>query len=221
MAIEQICQISNCNRIIDRHGARGYCTSHYKRFLSGGDLTTPITVRLKRGSNTVCTIEDCPKKAKARELCAAHYALFKKHGDPLFKDTTAGWGDPDERLWSLIEFTDNHWTWQGAKGSAERGSYGVYRGKYAHRVLYEKFIGPIPKNFVIDHICRVHDCVNPVHLRAITRGQNADANRIKTHCPRGHAYDARNTYIDPKGGRRCRTCMKAQPKGGSVLISAP
>jgi WhiB family transcriptional regulator, redox-sensing transcriptional regulator len=34
----------------------------------------------------------------------------------------------------------------------------------------------------------------------------------KTHCKRGHPYDAANTYYTTDGRRRCRTCLReAQP----------
>jgi WhiB family transcriptional regulator, redox-sensing transcriptional regulator len=34
----------------------------------------------------------------------------------------------------------------------------------------------------------------------------------KTHCKRGHPYNAANTYYTPDGRRRCRTCLReAQP----------
>ena len=33
-------------------------------------------------------------------------------------------------------------------------------------------------------------------------------NAAKTHCPHGHEYTEENTYIDPKGSRRCRECAK-------------
>jgi WhiB family transcriptional regulator, redox-sensing transcriptional regulator len=34
----------------------------------------------------------------------------------------------------------------------------------------------------------------------------------KTHCKRGHLFDAANTYYTPDGHRRCRTCLReAQP----------
>jgi WhiB family redox-sensing transcriptional regulator len=34
----------------------------------------------------------------------------------------------------------------------------------------------------------------------------------KTHCKRGHPFDADNTYYTPDGRRRCRTCLReAQP----------
>jgi len=33
-------------------------------------------------------------------------------------------------------------------------------------------------------------------------------NRVKTHCPQGHAY-ADNSYISKQGGRTCKTCARA------------
>ena len=42
------------------------------------------------------------------------------------------------------------------------------------------------------------------------RANMADALRARaaliTHCPRGHAYDERNTYLNKKGKRICRAC---------------
>jgi hypothetical protein len=47
--------------------------------------------------------------------------------------------------------------------------------------------------------------------------------RRRTHCPRGHALDAANTYRRPDGGRECRICRreerrrrphKRKPRGG-------
>lgn len=30
----------------------------------------------------------------------------------------------------------------------------------------------------------------------------------RSHCPHGHPYDHDNTYVDPKGSRRCRECYR-------------
>jgi WhiB family redox-sensing transcriptional regulator len=42
-----------------------------------------------------------------------------------------------------------------------------------------------------------------------TRAPTGHPNARKTHCKRGHPFDAANTYYAPDGQRRCRTCMRA------------
>jgi WhiB family redox-sensing transcriptional regulator len=45
-----------------------------------------------------------------------------------------------------------------------------------------------------------------------TRAPASHPNARKTHCKRGHPFDAANTYYAPDGQRRCSTCMRtAQP----------
>jgi len=86
---------------------------------------------------------------------------------------------------------------------------------YAQRWSYEHYVGAIPEGLDIDHLCRVHLCVNPKHLEPVTRSENmrrgnpAAMNRAKTHCPYGHPYNFDNTYIKNDGGRQCRTCQHA------------
>ncbi len=85
----------------------------------------------------------------------------------------------------------------------------------AHRAFYEHHVGPIPAGLTLDHLCRNRRCVNPQHLEPVTRGANVlrgdtlpARNATKTHCPRGHEYDAANTHINRQGGRVCRTCNR-------------
>src|ERR1035437_111259 len=88
------------------------------------------------------------------------------------------------------------WSFTGATG---RGGYGVIRtaGKnhYVHRFVYEHFVGPIPAELQIDHLCRVRNCVRLSHLEVVTprvntlRGDTFQAaNAAKTHCLRGHEF---------------------------------
>lgn len=55
------------------------------------------------------------------------------------------------------------------------------------------------------------------HRRVFTPGlqlgglANGARQKAKTHCPRGHEYNASNTYITAEGFRRCRACRR-KPK---------
>ena len=42
----------------------------------------------------------------------------------------------------------------------------------AHRVTYEHRYGPVPPGLDVHHECQNTSCVNPDHLRAVTRGEN-------------------------------------------------
>lgn len=39
----------------------------------------------------------------------------------------------------------------------------------SHRLAYEAFVGPIPEGFDIHHECGYADCVNPLHLTALSK----------------------------------------------------
>jgi len=89
--------------------------------------------------------------------------------------------------------------WPGVSGVLGYCTAGTGR-KYAHRIIYELFVGPIPPGYVIDHLCRNTKCVNPLHLQAVTNRENilrgtaphAKASQ-KTHCNNGHPFDENNT----------------------------
>jgi hypothetical protein len=109
------------------------------------------------------------------------------------------------------------WIWEGPRTTKGYGRICIAgKDTQAHRLAYELFVGPIPVGLTIDHLCRVHECVNPRHLEAVTnrenllRGHGACAEHArKTHCPRGHAYDEANTY-HWRGHRKCRICENAR-----------
>ena len=79
-----------------------------------------------------------------------------------------------------------------------------------HRVIWEAEHGPIPKGMTVDHICHERRCLNLAHLQLLTNEENGRANghTLKTHCPRGHAYDDVNTYVNRYGHRICRSCAR-------------
>lgn len=119
------------------------------------------------------------------------------------------------------------WLWAGSDDG--RRGYGRFRNvngtRQAHRISYEMYVGPIPAGLEIDHKCKNPSCVNPQHLRPVTREENmatADKrglalggpangrrNRAKTHCAHGHAYTPENTIAAKNGtARGCKTCHR-------------
>lgn len=121
----------------------------------------------------------------------------------------------EARFLSRVKQGNDCWIWNGSKVKAGYGHLKVNgRIAMAHRVSYELFVAPIPEGYVVHHLCRNTSCVRPEHLRAVTQQQNVHAainsRATRTHCPKGHPYDAENTYWRPDGqGRGCRTCRSA------------
>lgn len=115
------------------------------------------------------------------------------------------------------------WIWQGVPSSTGYGTVGINRHTYlAHRVYYERYIGPIPKGLHLDHLCRVLLCVNPLHLEAVTPRVNAlrnlspnAINARKTHCLRGHPLSGDNVYHRPDNPsrRNCVACQRQRDRG--------
>jgi hypothetical protein len=61
------------------------------------------------------------------------------------------------------------WNWIRAM---HRLGYGFTSKGYAHRVYYERLVGPIPEGLEIDHLCRNRACVNPAHMEPVTHQEN-------------------------------------------------
>lgn len=116
------------------------------------------------------------------------------------------------------------WVWIGARwprGYGKLSMPGTQKRVAAHRWGYEQLVGSIPDGMELDHLCRNHSCVNPAHLEPVSHVENVrrgvagevngGRNRAVTHCPKGHPYDAANTYKRPDGkpGRNCRACSRA------------
>ena len=119
------------------------------------------------------------------------------------------------RFWSKVKIVSNGcWEWTGAKLTNGYGSFRFEgRSVLPHRLSYRLFIGEIPAELELDHLCRNCTCLNPNHLEAVTRRINvlrgigpAAQNAAKTQCINGHPFDLLNTLIKRDGSRRCRRC---------------
>lgn len=107
-------------------------------------------------------------------------------------------------------FSTRCWVWLGYI-TPDTG-YGKIGRRYAHRIYFEQANGPIPEGLVIDHLCRVRECVNPAHMEVVTnrenvlRGESRSAQQARQgYCKRGHPLFGDNLY-EHNGKRQCRTC---------------
>lgn len=111
-------------------------------------------------------------------------------------------------------------------GYTDKDGYGIrgvrINGKNTsiriHILMYEVFIGTIPKGLQLDHLCRITRCCNPAHLEPVTPRENllrspltaAGINIRRTECTNGHLFNKENTYYRPappgKIKRTCRRC---------------
>lgn len=119
----------------------------------------------------------------------------------------------------MKKFTDSCWipTQTPKPDGYVQLRYYKEKGKYLHRLMYETFLGDIEDGLYLDHLCRERSCCNPNHLEPVTnaenirRGLSGNYQKVKTHCPRGHAYDKANTY-HYKEQRHCKKCRNIAQK---------
>lgn len=176
-----------------------------------------------------CVEPSCPSLADSRGYCLKHYKRHRKTGALKKIDPVAA---TESRIWSRVDkqgpVPDSRpelgpcWLWVG---TVNAGGYGqvsfTSQCRLAHRVVYERTVGPIPDGLQLDHLCRVRRCVNPDHLEPVTNRENGirgeglpGQNVRKTHCPAGHPYDAENLSLYDRGGnaRYCKTCGTERSK---------
>ena len=83
--------------------------------------------------------------------------------------------DIEERMQDRIDKSGDCWLWTGTIYDSGYGiiiNYG--KRERVHRVAYVLAYGDIPDGMLVDHKCRVRNCVNPRHLRLATNKQNME-----------------------------------------------
>jgi hypothetical protein len=96
-------------------------------------------------------------------------------------------------------------------GELSKDGYGLLDRRMAHRVRWEKDVGPIPADKVLDHLCRRRRCVAIHHLELVSPSDNERRklwrHRLRPYCRVGH--DLRlMAIVTPEGGRICRACNR-------------
>lgn len=121
------------------------------------------------------------------------------------------------RFWAKVRKTADCWFWEGAKSGAGYGDFwDCHRVVAAHRFAYAAFVGVVPANMGVHHLCYEPSCVNPDHLRLMTGRQNlldsprtwASRNRLKTHCKHGHPLTPKNLWLGGLPRRVCKVCIR-------------
>ena len=103
--------------------------------------------------------------------------------------------------------------WQDPLDKDGYGSFFFRRKtRRAHRVALFLAGKELTPGMVVDHSCPNRHCVNPQHLKEVTKRENAlensrsiaAVNAQKTICPKGHPFD--KTYKSSRTGRDVRYC---------------
>ena len=111
-----------------------------------------------------------------------------------------------DRLMDKINKTDSCWEWTAFKDPRGYGRLVIDRKpRLAHKVLWEMENGPVPEGLELDHLCKNQGCVRPSHLEAVTHAENMRRYFATYTCKGDHEPE---WYIEPKGTRRCRACIR-------------
>ena len=95
-------------------------------------------------------------------------------------------------FWARVDKSGDCWLWMGAKFTQGYGMVSLDgEVRYAHRVVYEIEVGPIPVGLVVMHSCDHKLCVRPSHLSLGTPQENARDAAAHGLYPTGDNHPAR------------------------------
>jgi hypothetical protein len=213
------CSIAECDKVVI---SRGWCPGHYRRwFLYGDPLGQAAKVVRDRGT---CTVANCDDPVDRQGWCCRHFTRWKKYGDPtaggplrLRSKRLPHSASVEDRFWSKVNKTSTCWLWIGgtSDGFGIFSPGGTPGRRKAHIFAWLLSGGQLRKGMVVGPKCGVRLCVRPDHLELVPfseliarSGGAVGLNMRKTHCLRGHPFDAANTKrsASKPDRRSCRTC---------------
>jgi hypothetical protein len=166
-----------------------------------------------------CSVDGCGRVGKLkRGWCSRCYQRWWNHGEPTTcLDTTDL--TPEQRFLRLSRLVASGCVeWMGTRTAKGYGMFKDGKSISAHRWAYLHWVGPIPDEMQLDHLCRNRACVNPWHLEPVTNRENQRRSPLapqnRSHCIHGHEFTPENTILTATRyggtGRACRACANAR-----------
>lgn len=217
------CSVEHC---AEGAHTRGFCQPHYNRNYRTGDplsVQEKIALGITPAPETECSVEGCQRERRVKGMCNRHYNNLRQYGYAV-----------PRRDWTVADVLDDTgwdispagcWEWRGARNELGYGTLTLHRkGLYnarVHRLMHERFVGPIPDGMVIRHKCDNPPCSNPDHLELGTKADNTqdmmERGRHWRHgveeCQNGHPITDPSTYrfqerADRNGEKVCLRCQR-------------
>lgn len=148
---------------------------------------------------SVCTVPGCKRKYNAKGYCGPHYAMWQRHGDPLYADKglhISGMNalkcNTIADFWKKVRKRPNGcWEWQGGR---DQDGYGMFSW-HNKPTRVNRFVAGVIQGLDIDgmevcHTCDNPPCANPAHLYVGT----VQSNKADSVAKMRHAH-----------GERCHT----------------
>lgn len=196
-----VCAVPDCT---DDVRARGWCNTHYRRWLRTGD---PIKAAWERG-----------------DPVTNFWAKVQRRGPTECWPWTG----------SLKNSGHGNFVWPGGtlahRFSYEIGVGPIPEGmeldhtchsndptcNEANRCIHRRCVNPAHLEPVThaENVRRRHD------LSEQASATVGALQRAKTHCPQNHEYTEANTYVDKRGSRNCRACARAKGRERSATPEA-
>lgn len=165
------CSIPGCER---NHLSKTYCQLHLRRWQRGLDMNAPVAVQSNKGQD--CSYELCNRPMQSRGYCNVHRNQVRAGQTPRPIRVIEKYESDADRIQKCSRYDPVFGCWLWNKPNSI--GYGTFTadGKpfLAHRWSYEIHKGAIPSGHEIDHQCRNRSCINPGHLRAVTRKENME-----------------------------------------------